>query len=166
VCAQPAPVWDPATHPDNPVGDVDRVMAETYCVWAGKRLPSEAEWEKAARGTDGRVYTWGNDPPSCSLANYLVCGNRVDRADSYAGVASPYGTINMAGNLWEWVSDYYRADYYASSPAENPRGPASGATGVIRGGSFDWDADALRASRRLEWDHATSVIGIRCAQDP
>jgi formylglycine-generating enzyme required for sulfatase activity len=169
VCAVPTDDgkvrWDPAGTPNDPVVDVTRADAEVYCAWLGKRLPSEAEWEKAARGTDGRVYAWGNDPPRCDLANYLACGNRVEPVETHSDVLGPYGTINQSGNVWEWTADYYAASYYASSPAANPHGPATGTTWVIRGGSWDWEGHALRVSRRLEWDHPTWVIGIRCALD-
>ncbi len=157
--------WTPMMTPNDPVVDMERAEAEAYCRWIGGRLPTEAEWEKAARGTDGRVYPWGNDPPNCTLANYLDCGDMRMSVDIFESVASPYGTINQAGNVWEWVSDYYAADYYASSPASDPRGPATGTSWVIRGGSHDWPDTALRTSKRLEWDHPTAVIGVRCVRD-
>jgi formylglycine-generating enzyme required for sulfatase activity len=157
--------WTPMTTPNDPVVDISRAEAEAYCRWVGGRLPTEAEWEKAARGTDGRVYPWGNDPPSCSLANYIDCGDVRMPVDVHDDVDSPYGTINMAGNVWEWVSDYYGEDYYSSSPTMDPRGPATGTSWVIRGGSHDWPDTALRTSKRLEWDHPTAVIGVRCVRD-
>jgi formylglycine-generating enzyme required for sulfatase activity len=122
--------------PDLPVAGVTGENARTYAAWVGGRLPTEAEWEKAARGTDGRIYPWGNNPPDCSLANIADCQTGLVAVGSYPAGASPYGALDMAGNVWEWVADWYAEDYYVSSPERNPQGPETGADGILRGGAL------------------------------
>jgi formylglycine-generating enzyme required for sulfatase activity len=177
-----------SVHPDTqnyPALIYESEPAVEYCQWAGRRLPTEAEWEKAARGTDPRLYPWGNDPLDCSLANYYVCdpflssrstgprcGNnehcKTDQVDSYPVGASPYGALNMAGNVWEWVADWYEADYYSQSPADNPKGPANGDFRVIRGGGATSISQDLRATRRASGEpehYMDGQMGFRCAMD-
>jgi formylglycine-generating enzyme required for sulfatase activity len=122
------------TYADHPVVYVNWSKANTYCEWRSARLPTEAEWEKAARGTDGRIYPWGNEP-SCTKAN--TCKRDTTVVGSYEGGKSPYGIFDMIGNVNEWVSDWYSETYFQNSPSSNPPGPDSGDFKVVRGGSFD-----------------------------
>lgn len=168
------PMWttmDQPSHRKRPIVNVDWSDASNYCEWAGKRLPTEAEWEKAARGTDGRLYPWGNDPPTPLHANYGKTGSHNYDALLPVGTLeagkSPYGVYDMAGNVWEWVSDWYDSDYYKNSPQQNPEGLPTGGFKVIRGGAWNTSARNLRSSDRY-WDPPTFrslyFPGFRCAK--
>lgn len=158
---------------DHPINCVEWLQGKNYCAWAGKRLPTAAEWEKAARGTDGRVYPWGKEKASCEFAiigaesegcgkpgTWPVCSKKKGN--------SPYGLCDTVGNLWEWVADWYEADYYKHSPDVNPPGPLKGTARVLRGGSWTSKLpESPRTTTRFFFKAGMGLgnFGFRCAMN-
>ena len=171
--------WDNPkfNHPDQPVVGVTWGDAAAYAAWLGKRLPTEAEWEKAARGTDGRIWPWGNEfgPTKCNFDDDKKFDGHLDGfamaapVDSFKQGASPYGALNMAGNVAEWVADWFDMEYYAVSPAINPKGPATSGMGKKswRGASWFAGSEQMRCAFREYDDIVASgqILGFRCAKD-
>jgi formylglycine-generating enzyme required for sulfatase activity len=162
------PYW--GIHDDHPAVFVTWEEAKAYCEWTGGRLPAEAEREKAARGKDGRKYPWGNEEPDPKRAVFRRNWGDIatDPVGAHPSGASPYGLLDMGGNVWEWVADWYDDKYYEVSPQRDPKGPRTGRAHVVRGGSWDSRPDVLSASCR-NWGYRgyrEGDFGFRCAMDP
>ncbi|MEB2332890.1 MAG: SUMF1/EgtB/PvdO family nonheme iron enzyme [Anaerolineaceae bacterium] len=172
---------DPAFK-DYPVVYVTWGQAKAYCEWAQRRLPTEAEWERAARGDDMRTFPWGEDKADWRFANFNMLVTDTSRVGSYALGASPFGVLDMAGNVAEWTNDFYSAAYYAASSATNPTGPASSSSlnRAVRGGSLGDAEINIRVSKRssVRGSNLNAVpgsesylgqfsprIGFRCVED-
>jgi len=150
---------------DHPVESVSWNDAATYCEWAGARLPTEAEWEYAARGSGGRIYPWGDETPMRELCNFDNNEGGTIATGSYPAGASWCGALDMAGNVFEWMADWYDENYYQDSPLQNPTGPATGDHKVLRGGSWGDTQEGIRAAGRyyhLPPDHRYGGVGFRC----
>jgi formylglycine-generating enzyme required for sulfatase activity len=153
---------------DHPVIVVSWYGARAYCQWSGGRLPTEAEWEYAARGPDRPMYPWGSQAPTCDLANYFGCVGATTEVGSYMDGASWVGALDMSGNVWEWVNDRYDSSYYQISPDENPPGLSFGIYRVLRGGTWDdYGVRLLRAANRHFSEPADRIydVGFRCVQE-
>lgn len=176
-CPRPTDKWSPKTHGTHPA-IVSWHGAVVYCEWRGARLPSEAEWEKAARGVDGRTYPWGNRFPSkskehCKLGNFVGCSHTPGEDEPgpvgiHPAGASPYGVLDMAGNAQEWVHDWYKSGYGQPGSASNPQGPPKGRWRVIRdptGTNADDNFPfALAVYNRALGDPEKNSAGFRCAR--
>lgn len=143
------------------VANITWNQARSFCQWQGKRLPTEAEWEKAARGTDARRYPWGND------GEFMTSVNGAEPVGRQASMASPYGVLDLIGSVSQWVKDWYAEDFYQASPARDPQGPLRGSFRVLRGGEWNEKSANFQASYR-GWDDVTywgPTLGVRCAVD-
>jgi sulfatase modifying factor 1 len=162
--------WDRKVRPDmsdKPVIGLRWERCLNYCQWRGKRLPTEAEWERAAKGLTNRIHPWGNEPATQKMANFGRCcfimkGEILQKTGYYEDGKTPEGVYDMGGNIAEWVHDWYDKNYYESSPYKNPKGPDKGKYHTIRGGAWNSVSDYMRSSNRYGHDDAKDFYGIGC----
>ena len=172
-CKTPDPVDDftfnDITHANDPVVGVNWQQASSYCSFVHGRLPTEAEWEKSARGPDGNLYPWGSNAPVCNILNFNNCVGKITNTTAYPDGQSYYHALDMEGNVFEWVADWYNALYYKTSPAQDPQGPDAGQLRSVRSSSYKSKADEIPASTRRS-DGPNSHrrdLGFRCVvEDP
>lgn len=168
-CSPPAvdsalPKLEDSEVADLPVVGLRWDQAERYCHFVGGILPTEAQWEKTARGPEGDIYPWGNAEPNCELLNFNECLGKTSPVIDYQAGASPYDVLDMAGNVFEWVADWYQVDYYAESPFDNPLGPEFGEVRSVRGSAFNTGPDQVSSALRyfLAPDEYRADLGFRC----
>jgi hypothetical protein len=159
------PVYSNPEYANHPVVGVSWNQSQAYCAWSQGQLPTEAQWEKAARGLAGNAYPWGNDKPACDLVNIGYCSGRTSEVNAFPAGVSPYGLFDMAGNVFEWVGDWYGETYYKDAPSVNPVGPDSGEFRSVRGSSFETDFDQAESALRhfLNPSNHRRDTGFRCA---
>jgi formylglycine-generating enzyme required for sulfatase activity len=172
-CTSPSktenPVYGDYLHANDPVVGVDHSQATDYCEFVHARLPTEAEWEKMARGTDARIYPWGEAEPSCDWLNYETCKGGTTPVNTYPQGQSPYHAFDAEGNTFEWVADWYKADYYASAPPDDPQGPDKGQARSVRSSAFNSGANQTQTFNRFYSRPADqrANLGFRCVvEDP
>jgi formylglycine-generating enzyme required for sulfatase activity len=164
-----SPAFSPSTRAQHPMVAMTWDQAVAFCAHLDRRLPSEVEWEKAARGDDGRTFPWGDADADCTLANTAGCVGGDDDlpVGTLPAGASPYGALDMAGNVWEWTADFYAADAYSTSSSTDPAGPSQGTSRVYRGGGSGNTSDLATTTNRADTyspGFGGTGLGFRCAR--